>query len=253
MQKNRKNPSDNEKQVLYDEVHGRCPICGKNLTHTKNNRIYKAFEVAHIYPLNPTPEEYELLKNEERLSSDVNDLENLIAVCESCHHKFDNPRTVEEYRSWVKLKRKLLQTNIIKDSYYLFHIEDEIGEVIKKLNSISLDEDIVPLSWESLKIDEKANETLPYILKRSIKDDVVNYFEYIRKNFIELDKLTSNKFSTVAAQIKSFYCKCMQISNNQEDIYYYIVDWLNKKTDNYSERACEIITAYFVQDCEVFS
>jgi len=253
MQEKRKNPSDNERQVLFDEVYGCCPICGNKLTHTKNNRIYKIFEIAHIYPLNPTPEEVELLKNEEKLSLDVNDLKNLLAVCKSCHNKFDNPRTIEEYRSWIKIKRKIIQDNNIKDFYSLFNIEDEIYEVLKKLNSTSLDEEMVPLSLDSLKIDDKVNETLPYILKRSIKNGVVDYFEYIKKNFIELDKLTPNKFNTVAAQIKSFYCKCIQINNNQEIVYYHIVDWLDKKTGHYSKPACEIIVAYFVQNCEVFS
>ena len=35
MQDNRRLFSDNEKQILFDEVYGRCPICGKRLTHNK--------------------------------------------------------------------------------------------------------------------------------------------------------------------------------------------------------------------------
>ena len=50
-----------------------------------------------------------MLKDEERLSKDVNSLDNVIAVCRICHKKFDTPRTIEEYRSWVRLKKKLLQ------------------------------------------------------------------------------------------------------------------------------------------------
>ena len=77
---NRRIFSDNEKMVLFNEVDGRCPICGKPLTNTKNGQIIKMFEVAHIYPANPRPEEVELLKDEERLSKDVNSLDNVIAV-----------------------------------------------------------------------------------------------------------------------------------------------------------------------------
>ena len=78
---NRRLFSDNEKMVLYNEVNGRCPICGKPLTNNKNGQIIKIFEVAHIYPANPRPDESELLKDEERLSKDVNSLDNVIAVC----------------------------------------------------------------------------------------------------------------------------------------------------------------------------
>lgn len=91
MQDNRHKFSENEKQVLFDEVHGRCPICGKRLTHSKNGHIYRTFEVAHIYPANPKPEEEKLLAVEERLSDDVNGLKNVVAVCRICHKKFDTP------------------------------------------------------------------------------------------------------------------------------------------------------------------
>ena len=101
--------SDNEKMLLYNEVNGRCPICGGVLVYTKNGKINKSFEVAHIYPANPRSEEEELLKNEERLSDDVNDLKNVIAVCRICHKKFDTPRTGEEYRTWVRLKRNFFK------------------------------------------------------------------------------------------------------------------------------------------------
>lgn len=250
---NRRIFTDNEKMLLFNEVDGRCPICGKPLTNVKNGKVIKIFEVAHIYPANPLPDEVKLLKGEERLSDDVNSLDNVIAVCRICHKKFDTPRTVEEYRSWVRLKRKLLQEAESKNTYALFNIEDEIKEILKKLNDESLEEDIVPLTYDSLKVEQKANNTLPFAIKRTIKNDVVDYFDYIHKIFIEMDKITPYKFDTLAAQIKSFYCKTMQINTNQEFVYESLVDWLNEKTGTYSRRACEIIIAYFVQDCEVFS
>jgi len=250
---NRRIFSDNEKMVLYNEVNGRCPICGKSLTHTKKRQIIKMFEVAHIYPANPLPEETELLKNEEYLSEDINSLDNVIAVCRICHKKFDTPRTVEEYRSWVRLKKKLLQDAKLKNTYALFNVEEEIAEILKNLNDESLEEELVRLSYESLKIEQKANETLPFAIKRTIKNDVVDYFDYIHKIFIEMDKVTPYKFDTLAAQIKGFYCKTMQINPNQEFVYASLVDWLNEKTNSYSKRACEIVIAFFIQDCEVFS
>ena len=96
LQDNRRKFSDNEKQVLFDEVHGRCPICGRRLTHSKNGHFYRTFEVAHIYPANPKTEEEKLLATEERLSDDVNSLKNVVAVCRICHKKFDTPRTIDE-------------------------------------------------------------------------------------------------------------------------------------------------------------
>lgn len=250
---NRRIFSNNEKMLLFNEVDGRCPICGKALTNKKNGQIIKMFEMAHIYPANPHLEEEKLLENEERLSEDINSLDNVIAVCRICHKKFDTPRTIEEYRSWVRLKKKLLQDAKLKNTYELFNIEEEIKEILKNLNDESLEEELVRLSYESLRIEQKANNTLPFAIKRTIKNDVVDYFDYIHKIFVEMDEVTPYKFDTLAAQIKSFYCKTMQINPNQEFVYSSLVDWLNEKTDLYSRRACEIVIAYFVQDCEVFS
>lgn len=254
VQDNRREFSDNEKMLLYNEVNGRCPICGDVLTHRKkNNQIHKTFEVAHIYPANPRPEEVILLAKEQRLSSDVNDLKNVLAVCRKCHKIFDTPRTIEEYRRWFRLKQKLTQDAEVKNTYAIFNIEAEIRVVLEKLNTQSLESELVQLSYDSLKVDQKANDTLPYAIKRAIKRDVVDYFDYIRRLFIEIDKITPYKFDTLAAQIKGFYCKCMQINQNQEYVYNSLIDWINEKTASYSRKACEIIIAYFIQNCEVFS
>lgn len=146
-----------------------------------------------------------------------------------------------------------MQDAKLKNTYALFNIEEEIKEILKNLNDESLEEELVRLSYESLRIEQKANNTLPFAIKRTIKNDVVDYFDYIHKIFVEMDEVTPYKFDTLAAQIKSFYCKTMQINHNQEFVYSSLVDWLNEKTGSYSRRACEIVIAYFVQDCEVFS
>lgn len=122
LNENRINFSDNTRQILYDEVKGFCPICGKKLTHEKNRRLYKSFDVAHIYPLNPNNEQKELLKNEERLS-DVNDLGNLLATCKDCHYKYDNPRTIEEYKQWIAIKKRLINDNKAKSIYCEYNLE----------------------------------------------------------------------------------------------------------------------------------
>ncbi|GEB32816.1 ABC-three component system protein [Brevibacillus parabrevis] len=251
MQDNRREFSQNEKMILFNEVGGYCPFCGDELTHRKNGKIFKSFEVAHIYPANPLPEEVELLKGEIKLSEDVNDLKNVIAACKKCHGLFDNPRTVAEYRKWCRLKQGLIQEAQLKSTYYMFNIESEIRVVLENLQNI--DGNIIPLSYDSLKIDQKTNHTLPFILKRKITNDTVDYFDFIRNIFITLDQETPHKFDTLASQIKSFYWKCMQTNESQEYIYNALVEWLFEKTDRYSQRACEIVIAFFVQDCEVFS
>ena len=248
----RKTFSENTRQFLYDEVRGYCPICGKKLSYEKNGRLYKSFQIAHIYPVNPTEEQIDLLKNEER-PDDVNDKENLLAVCNNSHQQYDHPRTVEEYGQWVTVKKRIIKNNNINDVYFLYNIEEELLKVIKQIVEIPLNEEFSQLSLDLLTIDQKTNETCTFVLKKSIKNYVVDYFNYIRQIFIEIDKASPNKFNTIASQIRTFYNKCLQINTNQEWIYQKIVDWLYAKTNFSSKSACEIIVAFFIQDCEVFS
>lgn len=248
----RKIYSENEKMILYAEVDGHCPKCGQTL-HKVKTKVIKVFEIAHIYPLNPTPAEKVLLKDEERLSDDPNDMNNVIALCPNCHDTCDTSKTVDEYRELVQIKKRLVERTNIRNAYKSFDVENEIKLVLNKLSSITSDGELPELSLKTLQIDEKADRTLPYILKKQIVDDVTSYFLYLKNNFVELDKDYFNKFYTIAAQVKAFYNKCLQTNRNQQAIYKALVEWLNNKTGYISERACEIIIAFFVQNCEVFS
>lgn len=246
--------TENEKMILYREVDGFCPICGKKLMQKKRDgTLVKNFEVAHIYPVNPTTQEDLLLSGEERLGNDINSLENVIALCLSCHKKFDTNKTVEEYREMVNIKKRLIQMSNEMDLFSQYKIEDEIQVVLKSINNELNESSIEKLNLSALKIDDKTNNTLPFLIKRSIKNDAVDYFTFIQKQLIELDKNIPNKSIMIAVEIKFFYLQTMSINDNQEFIYNSLVNWLNNKTGNYSKRACEIIVAFYIQDCEVFS
>lgn len=253
MSNKREGISKFEEQKLYEEVEGMCPICTLPLYHSKKGKMLKSYDKAHIYPLNPTDEEVELLRNEPLLNADVNHIDNIILLCQRCHHIFDHPRIVEEYRTLYNLKNKFIQKNKIKDTYALFNIEDEIRGVLSRLNEVDFsDIDAVDIKYDVKRVDEKANTSMPSLIKRQIKNDVADYFVFIKGVFNEIDKEIPEKFDTVALEIKLFYTKCKQITINQEIIYERIVDWLFNKTGKTSKKACEIITAFFIQDCEVF-
>lgn len=248
----RKNFSENTKQFLYDEVKGICPLCSSSLIYKKNNKLYKDFEIAHIYPLSPTKEEIDILKDEIRLG-EVNDLTNLIALCLSCHNQYDKPRTIEEYKNLVKIKQNLINNNEILKYYSSFYIEEEIANIIENIVNCDLSEDNEELSFRLMTVDNKTNNSCPSPLKKHIKRNIAEYFNYIRGLFTEIDKNIPGKFDAIASQIKSFYRKCQMINSNQEWIYYQLVDWLCNKTKTSNKISAEITIAFFIQDCEVFS
>lgn len=255
MDTNREPFTENDKLILFSEVEGMCPLCPNSLMYEKNNQNRKNFEIAHIYPLNPKKDEIELLKNEEKLSSDPNDLKNLICLCVSCHTKYDKPRTIAEYKELVSIKKSLLRHTKDKLLWSDTKIEKDINEIIRILATEEIDiskEDI--LKYDPKEIDRKVNDTITPLTKRKIHRNVQDYFQIIKSKFIELDKVTPLTTETISSQIKThFLLLCKEHKDiNQKIIFDSLVSWLSKRTKQDNNEASEIIISYFVQNCEVF-
>ncbi len=252
MKPKRKKLTPNENAILLAEVENMCPLCTKPLMYEKNGRNEKLFEGAHIYPLNPTEEEIELLKDEEKLHSDVNNLNNIIAICGDCHKKFDNPRTVEEYRELFSIKTNILTKNETRAKYHDYQIEIEIKEIITMLVEEFNESSVKTLSMKALKLDQKADGTLARITKNRIRNEIIEYYLYIKEQFVQLDSQYPKSFNAIASQVSSFYNNLSRIESSQEVIYTQLTEWLSKKTGNSSLGACGIIISFFIQNCEVF-
>lgn len=250
---NRRKLSPNESAILLTEVENMCPFCTKTLMYEKNGRNHKLWEGAHIYPLNPTKEQIDLLKNEVKLHDDVNHISNFIALCSDCHKKYDNPRTVEEYRQLLSIKKNILSKSVTRAKYADYQIESEIKEVITMLVGNFNEVDIKELELKALKLDEKANKTMTKITKKRIRSDITEYYYYIQEQFVRLDNYYPRSFNLIASQVKAFYERLMRTEHSQEVVYEQLTEWISKKTGNSSLLACSIIVSFFIQNCEVFS
>ncbi len=252
MGEGRKKWSDVQKAILYRQVNGICPMCQRPLWYEKDNQIQKAFEVAHIYPLNPTKEEKEILKDEPVLfKNDKNDLNNVIALCHNCHAYVDNPTSVETYQKLYKLKKKFIDTDKISALYSSYTIEEDLIKIVNAM-ALGLNNDIEKIKYELIKVDKKISDEKIF-LKKKVKFDVSQYYLLIRNLFSEIDRNSSEMFDVIAGQIKSFYLKIKTISNDQEEIYNHISEWLYSKFKIGSIEAYKIIVSFFIQNCEVFS
>lgn len=248
----RVNPNETVKKHLLDEVGGLCPFCGDTLLPTISASARRAFEIPHIYPLNPKPHQIPHLKNCIIPGGDINGMENLLAACRKCHDDYDKYFTKDEFDKWVAIKDRLRRDRDIKQFFSKYTIEDEIRVVIEKLVDIESDETDFRLDYKALRIEEKLFNSVTFILKKSIENDVVDYFYLIQSAFKEIDKLYPGKFDLLSSQIKTFYLKCNEGGHSKQMIYHHLVNWLNNKTSNTSPKACEIILSFFIQNCEVY-
>lgn len=238
--------------ALTTQVDSVCPLCSKKLFYSKNGRSFKDFDFAHIYPLNPTSEEIELLQNEKKMNQDINHEDNLIPLCTSCHNRYDKPRTIEEYRYLYHIKEELLKSSKQKELWSEYQIEDDINKIIHKLCMEEFFESDIELSFESKDITKKIDKTIPMITKNKISNYITNYFQYIKNQFILLEEENPTVSTLISCQIKAYYYKQKKLGLKKLDIFINIVEWLYKKTNPRVKESVEILTSFFIQNCEVF-
>ncbi|MCE0917396.1 ABC-three component system protein [Pseudomonas sp. NMI760_13] len=246
----RKSFSENINIMLVGEVSAKCPKCHTSLMYEKANTSNKRYQLAHIYPLNPKPHELELLKNEYRLHADVDNPDNLIALCNLCHIEFDNPRTVQSYRDMVALKQTIMERNRqskLRDEYM---IESEISKIIDALEQVS-DEDI-ELSLEPKELSSKINDTMSRLTRNRIKENVSNYFSFVRKKLQLVEAEFPDTSTMISMQVKTYYLLQKKETQSQQAIFKNIVEWIRHRSGSESEEASEIIASFFIQNCEIF-
>lgn len=249
MSNKRRVPSPNEHIALVAQVDGLCPVCADPLLYDKRTQLYKGYEVAHIYPLNPTKMEKELLKSEERLSTDVNNRANMIPLCVKCHTRFDQPRTVAEYRNLVKCKRKAERLAADRAAYANFRLEDDVADVVMRLLEFDTG-DTSTVSLDPKAIDDKADQTLRKITKDRIRRDVRDYYSTVQALFREREAVGGASATLIAAEVKAFYESRKNAGHDQQDAYEAVVDWIAAKTSGVDD-AIRVVAAFFVQNCEV--
>lgn len=249
----RRKYSPAEEVSLTTQVDGCCPLCYKELFYSKASRSFKGFELAHIYPLNPTEDELEELKDVSRLHEDPNNPENLIPLCGICHPKFDKPRTRGEYEELYDIKYKLIERDRQRALIRIFPLENDIQRIIGALSSVDFsDNNIGELSLDAKMVDEKLNETMPQLTHRKIKRNVEDYYQHVFRGFRNLEQQSPAKSQVIYTQVKAFYLKQKSLELPQNEIFQNVVEWIRACTKPETVEAPEIIAAFFVQNCEVF-
>jgi len=251
--KDRRSYTDAEELALTTQVGGYCPLCGGELFYVKNNRSYKGYELAHIYPLHPKPQELKELAGVPLLNPDVNHPDNQIPLCGRCHRRFDRPRTLKEYEELAAIKRKLIDRaaqRALNDEYPL---EADINRIIARLHETKFKEDGTPdLEFEPKSLGRKFNNSLPVPTQRKIRHNVSDYYQYIKGEFRELELQAPAASELIYTQVKAYYLKQKGLGLSQPTIFGNVVDWIRLTTSPDTPEAAEIVASFFVQNCEVF-
>ena len=252
MGKARRTLSYPQEVSLLNQAQSVCPLCGTYLFYDKNGQRQKGYELAHIYPLNPTSTEADLLSDEELSSEDPNHSDNILPLCPSCHSKFDKPRTVAEYRRLFELKEEMLLQERKHRLQSQYVVETDINQVIGALNKENAYPAEAALNYDPQSLEQKFDDSLPPLTQRKIRRDVAEYFPFVEERMREVDQNNPGSASLIGSQVRTYYLAQMkEASCNQSHVIEGLVDWLSRRTGSSTREAPEIVVAYFVQSCEV--
>lgn len=247
----RKDISISEDRLHILEVEGICPICGKAIMERTGKKT-KLYDIAHIYPNNPTQNEKNVLANANVLGKNSEDFQNKIAICKLCHKKYDYHKNITEYDNLLEKKKNLYNAYLSKNVLSDQGLEDEIKTLLDKIATIDFaDTEIKKLKMESIPIIHKFTESeMPLMLK--VHNYVINYFSIIRELFKNLTEEKKLNFDFVASTVKTSYLSISDLTNDKDSIFNHLVEWIMSKTNTNKRPVCEIFISYFIQDCEVF-
>ena len=109
-----------------------CTDCSK----PGSSRLNKGYEVAHIYPLHPTPSQVTALIGR-AAPQDINALENVIALCPSCHTKYDKDFKLEEMDKLRKIKDGFLAVARANATVSDYKIQEEVYAILDSITSLT--------------------------------------------------------------------------------------------------------------------
>ncbi len=186
------------------------------------------------------------------LSSDVDHEDNLIPLCKTCHGKFDKPRTVDDYRQLVLLKRQLILRDSEKVLWHQYHIEQELAHVIDSLVASPPPLSPPGLTYDAKRVSEKTDATLAALTRQEVLRHVQDYYQYVSELFTNLDSEHPGSADLIAQQVRIFYLAQKRINGNQERIFRAVSAWILASSASGSPHAADIVASFFVQHCEVF-
>lgn len=252
--KKRDNYSDNEHSILYAETGGCCPLCTQPILFKKHGskKPNKGYEVAHIYPLNPTQAQAIALVGYP-VPQDINALENVIALCPTCHTKYDKDFKLDELIKLKEIKDGYLSEAKAKETASQHKIEEEVYGILDAITGFDFDEtSLGPTKFDVSTVDKKLKTGMSPLQKHEIKMYAVSFYVRIRDYIRTLEQQDQASVKMLQNQINSFYLAMnKQNPENKDLVFKYVAQWISSKT-NKPNLAARVLTSFFVQNCEVF-
>jgi hypothetical protein len=245
---------ENEHSILYAETGGCCPLCLLPILFQKKDskKTSKGYEVAHIYPLNPTQSQATALVGYP-VPSDINALENVIALCPTCHTKYDKDFKREELIKLRSIKDGYLSEARARLTVSQHTIQEDVYKILDAIVAFDFDETTPSATnFDVSTVDKKLKTGMSPLQKREIKVNAISFYVRIRDHIRSLEQKDQASVRILQNQINSYYLAVeKQNPGNKDLVFNYIAQWISARTDS-PILAAKVLTSFFVQNCEVF-
>lgn len=254
MSNNRRDITETEKMFLLSEIGGICPLCHTALIIKKaSGKEVRIFDIAHIYPLNPTSNQLEILKYESKLSEDLDSQANMIPLCKICHKRYDTNLTSEEYQQLFNIKKNVMYKYELRQTWGGYKLHSDILQVVTALSSLDSSNMKPKISYSIVNIDNKIDSTLGNLEKMKIQSNIIMYYSLIFDSFKQIEQKNECNMMQIYAQVRSYCCTLLSQGFDQKEIVDEMVEWFMHSANLDNRVKAEILVAFFVQNCEVFS
>lgn len=246
--------TENDNSILYAETGGCCPLCTQPIIFKKigSKKTTKCYEIAHIYPLNPTQAQITALVKHSA-PEEINALENLIALCPTCHTKYDKDFKIEELVELRNIKDKYLSQTKAKLTASQYIIQEEVFEILDAITDYEFDDSALhAVKFDVSTVDKKLKSGMSPVQKNEIKSHAINYYVCIRDHIRALEQQDAYAIRTLLSQITTYYLVMIkQNPDNKDLVFNYVAQWISEKSKKPILPA-KVLASFFVQNCEVF-
>ena len=233
------------------EANKKCSLCGCPIEVKKSKMVAYKHGITNIFPeglSSSLKTDFIAIRKE---PTDFNHRSNRICCCTACADDYESTPTTDKFIKLLKKKDFYNKVANANSSLERAKLDDELSVVLSNLRNIHSYDEIANFRKIPLELKEKIHDN--ELLRLTIKSDVDDYYNYLRKQLSDLDDVGS-EFKIIGSQFQISYKKLSQIMTDQEEVYNRIIRWVLDElglTDKYYT-AVRIIVSFFVQNCEVF-
>lgn len=235
---------------LFLETGGRCPLCGASIASEGPGKRYR---VVGITPVVAKKDYREKRAYEERVPQmpELGSSRDRIALCLNCAQRYENDQTPDAFATLLARKRELCARNDLIAKIASIDLEENLPALLLRLGRVGDYKELEELPMEALKVKEKIDPTEQLLIYK-IESLNVRFYNFIRSQGQMLERQGDLDFSSLASQVRYCYLKLRKSGLSQEQIFTGICSWISSKTGSERSVECEVLAAFFVQNCEVF-